>query len=153
MKTTETFLGKKISFAIFLATVVMTLPLLGCKDGRPKRVPVSGVVLIDGKPLTYGKVRFHTQGGRPAVGELDQEGRFTLSCFGNNDGVVPGTHAVSVDASEPISETQARWHAPQRYAFPKTSGITRTIDGPTESLTIELFWKENGGSSAGKAKK
>ncbi|QDT00957.1 hypothetical protein HG15A2_42990 [Adhaeretor mobilis] len=49
--------------------VVLTLGLLsGCGDGRPERVAVSGVVLIDGKPLTHGSVLFVPGQGRPGGG-------------------------------------------------------------------------------------
>ena len=116
---------------------------VGCGDGRPKRVPVSGQVLIDGKPLTQGFVRLTPKGARPATAEIDRDGRFTLSTFGEEDGVVEGTHAVAVIAAEQLGGNSQRWHAPKKYARPDTSGLTITIDGPTDSLAIELTW--NGG--------
>ena len=67
-------------------------------------------------------------------------GRFTLTTFENQDGSVTGTHAVSVTAVEPLTQTTQRWHAPKKYADPRTSGLTATIDGPTDSLVIELTW-------------
>lgn len=124
--------------AICFLTMFLLLP--GCGDGRPKRVPVSGVVLIDGKPVTHGFIRFHPP-GRPATGALDDQGRFTLTCFGDDDGVMPGTHPVSVTAFESLSSNKGtRWHAPKMYTLPKTSGITKTVEGPTESMVIELTW-------------
>jgi hypothetical protein len=128
---------------VVTATIAMSfllLLLLGCQDGRPKRFPVSGVVLLNGKPLTHGTIRFYPQGGRPAAAKIDKQGRFILSCFEQNDGVVPGTHPVAVDASEMLDETTVRWYAPPHYASPQTSGITKTIEGPTSSLKIELTW-------------
>ena len=134
---------KRFKINLIFATVCLTtvfLLLPGCGDGRPRRVPVSGVVLIDGKPLTCGFVRFHPQGGRPATGEIDEQGHFTLSCFEDNDGVVPGTHPVSVSAFEAVNSRATRWHAPKKYVSPKTSGLTQTIEGPTDSVKIELTW-------------
>lgn len=123
---------------VCLVVVFVTLP--GCGDGRPKRVPVSGTVLIDGKPLAHGFVRFHPQGGRPATSELDDQGHFILTCFEKNDGVTPGNHPVSVTAFEAVGSKSMRWHAPKKYMSPKTSGLTQNIEGPTDSVKIELTW-------------
>ena len=129
--------------ALWLGATVAALAaatLAGCGDGRPKRVPVSGTVLIDGQPLTYGFVRFLPKGARPATAQIDKDGHFSLSCFGDEDGVVEGTHAVVVIAAEQLGGNAQRWHAPKKYADPTTSGLTRTIDGPTDSLKVELTW-------------
>jgi len=126
--------GPVTVLALLLATVA------GCDDGRPERVAVSGQVLIDGKPLTRGFVRFVPTGARPASGEIAPDGRFTLMTFEPGDGAVTGTHAVSVIAVEQLNDTTRRWHAPKKYADPKTSRLTTTIDGPTDSLLIELTW-------------
>jgi hypothetical protein len=122
------------------AAMLAAATLAGCGDGRPKRVPVSGTVLIDGKPLTYGFVRFLPKGARPATAQIDKDGRFSLSCFGDNDGVVEGTHAVVVVAAEQLGGNAQRWHAPKKYVDPQTSGLTETIDGPRDDLVIELTW-------------
>lgn len=132
------FRTKLILTAVCLAAIPLLLS--GCDDGRPKLLPTSGVVLIDGEPLTQGFVRFHPHGGRPATGELDKEGRFTLTCIKKEDGVVPGTHPVSVIACETIDPCTMRWNAPKIYISPKTSGLAQTIDGPTDSVKIELTW-------------
>jgi len=118
--------------------VIMTV--LGCSDGRPRRAPVSGQVLIDGKPLAYGSIRFMPVGARPAMAKIGPDGRFTLKTFKDGDGAVLGTHTVTITANEYLSETSCRWHAPKKYANPKASGLTETIDGPTDSLVIELTW-------------
>jgi hypothetical protein len=100
-------------------------------------VPVSGQVLIDGKPLTFGDLQFVPKGSRPSYGKLDSNGRFKLACYGVDDGVVPGLHRVGISGSEVI-QGQTVWHAPIKYANFRTSGITVQIDGPTDSLSIEL---------------
>ncbi len=120
--------------------VVLMLVLVGCGDGRPKRMDVSGQVLIDGVPLTHGIVRFVPSGARPSVGKLDEQGRFTLSCYGKADGVVPGVHRVEVNGSEYISNDERKWHAPPKYFNYRRSGITQEITGPTDDLKIELTW-------------
>lgn len=113
---------------------------IGCGDGRPTRFPVSGQVLIDGEPLTYGYIRFVSTGARPAGGYLDEQGKFTLSCYEKNDGIIPGMYQVEVDSSEGISSTKIKWHAPKKYCNYTRSGITQEITEPTDALEINLTW-------------
>jgi len=123
------------------ATAVLTVTLLaGCGDGRPERVPVSGQVLIDGKPLTYGYVKFVKRGSRPAGGYVDEQGRFKLSCYVRDDGAIPGTYQVEVNAGESLSGTQRKWHAPKKYARYDASGLTQEITEATDSVVINLTW-------------
>ena len=134
----------RLSRAAIVAVVLILIPsLFGCSDGRPKRVPVSGTVLIDGKPLSFGFIRLQPIGARPSTGKIDKDGHFTLGCFEKGDGAIEGTHAIAINASEQVNSHTLRWHAPKKYADPSTSGKTVTIDGPNDELTIELSW--NGG--------
>ena len=123
-----------------LCLPLTVVALVGCSDGRPGRVSLSGQVLIDGKPLTYGSVRFVPNDARPSVAKLDAEGRFTLSCYGEKDGIIPGVHRVQVNAAEWISDNQRKWHAPPKYFRFQTSGLTQEISESTESLVINLTW-------------
>jgi hypothetical protein len=122
----------------FIALALM-LFAVGCGDGRPKRVPVSGQVLIDGKPLAAGIIRVIPDGARPAMSYLDENGRFDLTTFNQGDGCVPGTHKVVVLGNR-RHPGRVEWLAPKKYWSPTTSGLTVTIDRPTDSLAIELTW-------------
>jgi hypothetical protein len=124
-----------VAGAVLLAPL---LGLVGCGDGGPKIVPVSGVVLIDGKPLDYGHIQVIPTGWRPASGGIGSDGRFTLSTTVPGDGVAVGTHPVAILAGESITSEQMVWHAPEKYADIKTSNLTVTISGPTNDLKIEL---------------
>lgn len=115
----------------------------GCGDGRPMRVPVSGQVLIDGKPLTRGDVRFISPVGRAAQGRLDNEGRFSLTCYEENDGALLGTHKVSITSAVGLGPNATRWFAPKKYSDCRTSGLTQEIASPTDNLVINISW--NGG--------
>lgn len=126
--------------AIAFTAIVLALFSSGCGDGRPKRVPVSGQVLIDGKPLASGLIRIVPEEGRMSAGDLDSEGRFTMSCYAIGDGVLPGTHRVEVAGFKTINDITVRWFAPKKYADYQTSGLEETIDGPTDSLIIRLSW-------------
>jgi hypothetical protein len=121
---------------LVIALVVLSV---GC-DSRPKRVKVSGQVLIDGEPLNVGTVQFVPEGSRPAVGQLDDQGRFTLTTFDEGDGCVLGKHRVAVIANEMLSGNRMRYYAPIVYGNFETSDLTVDIDGPTDDLVIELSW-------------
>ena len=135
--------NRNLAFAVTASCLMglLAATMTGCGDGRPRRVPVSGQVLIDGEPLTHGQIRLTPADARPATAEIGPDGRFTLTTFDEGDGVVPGVHPVAVAANEYLSETRQRWHAPKKYAHPTTSGLTATIDGPNDSLVITLSWE------------
>lgn len=124
-----------------LALLAALACLAGCGDGLPRRVPVSGKVLIDGQPLKYGFVRFIPTGARPSGGKLDADGRFTLTCFEGDDGAVPGKHRVEVAANQTLSATKVRWHAPKKYNDFGTSGLEQEITEPTDAVVIKLSWQ------------
>ncbi len=119
--------------------VLLVLPG-GCSDGRPPRVQVAGRVLIDGQPLKLGTIQVVPSNARAAFAEIGPDGRFELSCFDNQDGVVKGTHQVAVVAAENLDGRRRKWYAPKKYAQPDTSGLSVTIDGPTDALVVELTW-------------
>jgi hypothetical protein len=118
----------------------LLVAIAGCSDGRPTRVPVAGRVMIDGQPLAKGTVRFVPEGARPSSGRLDAGGQFQLTCYDGEDGAVLGRHRVQVTASEITGGEKVVWHAPQKYADFRSSGITVDVTEPTDSVLIELSW-------------
>jgi hypothetical protein len=123
----------------FLALTVAWI--CGCGDGRPRRVPVSGQILIDGEPLaagTDGFIRIEPAEGRAATGKIDPtDGTFTLSTYDPNDGCIEGTHRVAVVVNATVAGGLVPL-IPEHYGTAETSGLSVTIDGPTDSLKIEL---------------
>lgn len=119
---------------------LLLMSLAGCGDGRPQRVPVSGQVLIDGKPLCQGAIRLVSENARPATGMIGPDGRFSLGTYERDDGCVPGQHQIVVVALEILDGSSQQWHAPKKYAQPATSGLNVEITEPTDSLLIELSW-------------
>jgi hypothetical protein len=126
--------------ACALTAITLIISVAGCGDGRPTRVPVSGTVLIDGKPLEHGHVRFHAKNHRVAFGELEPGGKFQLSTYELGDGCVRGTHPVSITASEVLSATATRWHAPKKYNNASTSGIVVDVSESMNPVEIQLTW-------------
>jgi hypothetical protein len=126
------------SRSICLAIMFVVFSVTGCGDGRPARVTVSGVVLIDGEPLSRGNIKFVPENGRPSAGKIGQDGRFTLTCYDGADGAIPGKHRVQVSANRGISDSKIEWYAPRKYADFRTSEIEIEIDKPVSDLKVEL---------------
>jgi hypothetical protein len=126
-------------YCVIIAAVI-SAALSGCGDSLPKRVPVSGRVLIDGKPLEYGTIQVVPDKDRPATGQLGPGGKFTLTTFKEGDGCVLGKHKVAVISREIKSADSQMWHAPKKYILPDTSGIEVEITGPRDDLEINLKW-------------
>ncbi len=74
------------------------MTLGGCTPAQLPTYPVAGrVVFPDGAPVQIGSVEFKSrEHGVQARGEIDTEGRFTLSTFRQGDGAVAGHHACVV---------------------------------------------------------
>ncbi|MBN2293061.1 MAG: hypothetical protein JXM70_11585 [Pirellulales bacterium] len=134
---------------------IVVVPLaIGCGPGRPKTVPVTGVVTLDGKPVQGASVKFEPKNeGRPAMGETDQEGKFSLKTFDPGDGAILGEHQVTVRKVE-VSGFQAdpdglsgapipggireRWIIPRKYSDPKQWDYTVEVESGMEPLKLEL---------------
>jgi hypothetical protein len=94
MRRHSCFLGVLCVAALAAAT--------GCRGG--KAVPVKGVVTLDGQLMSGVMVSFVPtdqsgkliEGGRPATGVTDDQGRFQLTTFRTNDGAMPGDYRVTV---------------------------------------------------------
>lgn len=122
------------------ASALVILSALGCGDGRPKRVPVSGVVLLDGEPLPNCHLQFVPTEGRASRGHTDEQGRFSLTCYDPDDGVLTGTQRVAVSAFREINGETIQWNVPKKYMNHKTSGLQYEITEPVEDLKVEITW-------------
>ena len=89
-------------FLLFTVTAVLSI---GCGDSRFKYAPVSGQVLLDGKPVSGARVVFMPratgeshEAGPYSNGETDDEGRFQLESVEakSRDGAVVGPHRVII---------------------------------------------------------
>jgi hypothetical protein len=110
-----------------LVAVVLGFALAGCGGGSPKTVPVSGKVLLDGKPLPDAVVQFMpvgAEGKEPlpsSVGTTGPDGRYSLvlQSSASKAGAVVGKHKVTITlgAGGGSSEAARTVHRqlPQRY--------------------------------------
>lgn len=127
--------------------------LAGCSrqdDGRPKPVPVNGLVLVDEQPSQGTRVVFAPDGHQyAAAGITGSDGRFQLQTFQANDGAVPGNYKIIASNFEVIEKPNGgvieNHFLPQMYRDPNQSGLTAVVSetGPNE-ITLKLSSPKNG---------
>ena len=117
---------------------------LGCSgkqdEDLPSTIAVSGVVTYQGKPLPDAKIMFYpTEGMKPATGSADASGKFQLSTFGKNDGVLPGEHKVTVTAYESTTEGLSMKSAiPEKYTNPSSTPLVVNVSESENEVKLEL---------------
>src|SRR4051794_29707498 len=125
------------SCSLLLATLVLTA-CPGCDSESQGQfigstVPVRGMVLYKGKPLTQGEILFEPDsGGREAHGNIQTDGTFELTTYKAGDGAVPGTHRVAV------SGTSKKDAVPLRYKNPSSSRTEVEVGEGKGEYTIDF---------------
>ncbi len=141
----EAILVNSNFFAVHWTNCVVIGLLLGatgCNRG-PQLTPVSGTVILDGKPIGGAGVMFQPVAGGPAAsGVTDESGQFTLTTDPFGPGAVLGEHRVTVTKSTvlgiefgesgdeeagPPMNVEVQDAVPTRYARPETSGLTQNV--------------------------
>lgn len=87
----------------YTAAAMLLLGVLGCGDSSPTTKQVRGTITFEGAPPPKaGKVTLapiEVAKGlprRPASGEFDESGSFTLTTFLSEDGVIPGRYSANI---------------------------------------------------------
>lgn len=128
------------------------LVLVGCGPDGPKLYPVTGKVLVDGKPAEHATLTFHPVGGgadapRPRA-TVKADGSYALTTTTTGDGAPAGDYAVTVEwwlspakkYSDP--DRPPVNHVAAKYGNPETSKLTARVgEGPTEVPAFELSKK------------
>jgi hypothetical protein len=122
----------------------------GAGDGRPVLARVSGTVTYKGKPLPGASLVFYPeqQGIRSAMALTDEQGRYKLWTYDQNDGAPVGNCQVTVTLRGPAEKTAIHPSArgkglgdayyeqvtstgrpliPEKYFNPQTSGLTAVV--------------------------
>src|SRR5438105_2993244 len=84
---------------------LLALASAGCSS-KNKPIEVEGIVLLENEPVAEATVLFVPEGdtGQPAHGMTDENGKFQLSTFKENDGALPGSYKVTVRKSVPTPQ-------------------------------------------------
>jgi hypothetical protein len=117
-----------VHFPLCLLVAGLLLASGGCNRG-PKLHPVTGTVLLDGKPLAEAGVRFEptSKEQEPGVGGTDADGRFQLKTR-KLTGVPLGTYKVGISKVVWLpGKNEGTWRSPKKYGDPATSGFTAEV--------------------------
>ena len=125
-------LAKRRSLLLLAAIHSMAL---GCgSPGTAPTVPVEGTLLYNGKPATAARVVFMPASGRPATGNTDDQGHFSLSTFAPEDGAVTGAHKVTVsDLERNWNQDPSKSRFPTPYERPDTTPLIVEVNAADEN--------------------
>jgi len=138
--------GFTLHMAKAIAALIALAAVTGCGKQTDESVPVSGRVLLDGKPLTTGTVITTPESGPGARGQIDRDGWFTLATGDLGQGASVGVHRVAVVAVEETKdfspEAPRKLLVPQRYTNPTTSHLEIDVQpGQANEVVLELSSK------------
>jgi hypothetical protein len=156
-------------FPIFCCLIVGLTSFVGCGGvaDRPALIPVSGSVLLGGKPVEGATVNFMApKAPRTASGVTDKDGKFTLSMFEPGDGTMAGENIITVLKIDPASMPAApasnipsndpmalanmasqqqnkkdsgpKYLVPQRYSDEKTTPLKENISPGQQPIVLQL---------------
>jgi hypothetical protein len=126
------------TYSCAVAFAVLVVGLVGCTGNeRPKTIPISGRVTIDGQPPgEFGRINFTpTEAAegyvkRPAAGSFAADGSYRVMSWQPDDGLVPGHYTVNLMPGD-ASKTKI----PTRYNSSGTSGLE--VNVPVDQGEIE----------------
>jgi hypothetical protein len=132
--------------------VLVAVSGLGCRGTRP--YPVSGRVVYDdgetASDLVGAAVIFTSDELRvSASGEIDRQGRFTLTMQRRDDGAWPSRYKVvivpAVDFGVDDPRHKARKsHLPAAYTDPGTTDLSATVEAKANDVTLTLTRTKTG---------
>jgi major membrane immunogen (membrane-anchored lipoprotein) len=148
-----------------LMAMMGLVAIVGCgsDDGLGDRYAVKGKVTYKGEPLKQGKISFYPVTPDPkginsgAFGNIEN-GTYSLSTRGDDDGAFPGEYTVSivardVDMSKAAANVKggvfkqddvskayrtAKSLIPQKYEVAETSGLKASVKSSSNSIDFEL---------------
>jgi hypothetical protein len=110
--------------------------------------PVRGKVLLDGKPLSKGTIRFESAGNRAATGKIVDGEIVEVTTYSSGDGAPIAKHKIAVWATEEASNDpgKANYMAGKSlidtsYNNPEHSGLEATIDSGQNIIELRLVTK------------
>jgi hypothetical protein len=129
--------------AVLAALALVTASAIGCGGGQEAQV--TGVVTLDGQPLTRGSVTFvPVEGGPGASATINSDGAFSART-GSTAGLRPGEYAISVRSSgDPTADPNGgppkpgKLLTPPKYGSTETSGFRETVNPGANEINLDL---------------
>jgi hypothetical protein len=134
-----------MQFRLPLAASLLTVLLVvsGCWDGRIPTYPVTGTVLVDGRPAEGAIVIFVPNSTSEAAererpfGIADAQGRFNLMTFDPGDGAPAGEYKVLIQWPAPVSAEAARGGGRAAVGPDRLRGKYFNLDKTTLAATVQ----------------
>ena len=134
--------------------VLAVVAVAGCGKSGDATVPVSGRVLVNGKPAKGAAVVFHPVEQNTnaectrSIAQVDENGEFRLTTTKAGDGASPGEYRVTLTWYAPTQSRQrvsegedspARNLLPDKYAHADSTPLTATVRSEgTEPIKFEI---------------
>lgn len=130
-----------------LLTAIL-LAVGGCGPDRPTTIPVSGRITFDGEaPPAAGTLYFTIDSPaegfprRPTLAKFDERGRFRVTTWDRNDGLMPGRYKITVECWEVPPElggAEGKSYVPSKYQDPTSTDLAVEIAPSDRSKELEL---------------
>ena len=122
-----------------IGAVFALLMLVGCGGPAADMGFVTGVVTLDGEPVGNATIAFLPTAGRSSTGFTNASGEYELAQTRDRMGAAIGTHKVTVvqDALD-VEEGVKRVKIPRIYGDKKRTELTKTVEGGSNEINIEL---------------
>ncbi len=137
--------GRRPNIWISVAVLLLLAGLPGCGKGERELAPLTGKVLYNGTPLTFGAVMVEHDHGQPATAEIRPDGTFAMATHGEGEGAVVGKRRIRIacyegqDPTKGVSDTLGESLIPEKYTSFETSGLIIDVEPSNkEPLVIEL---------------
>jgi hypothetical protein len=132
----------------------------GCSGAKLGQV--SGIVTVDGVPVTNGTIMFVPADGKGAIGSIGSDGRYTLTTYKPDDGALVGHHKVTIHATKVGAGTmvpatfeeemkgmkgkilvpgKVEWIVPEKYSQLATTDLTATVEPGPQTIDFPLHTK------------
>jgi hypothetical protein len=91
----------------FIALLTMTAAIAGCGQREFMVVPVKGLVMCKGRPVTEGLVQFspvatnNPMSGKAGAGEISEDGTFVITTYTRGDGAIVGKCRITAGPNDP----------------------------------------------------
>ena len=152
----------RVSHSSLLTVAVLWSLLSGCGPTGPEMGQVTGSITFDGNVVPAGNVQFWPESGRPARGSIAEDGTYSLTTFGKDDGAIVGSHRVTIQATQVsdqgpavgstaeeiahysqknakrIRASRVKWIVPQRYSEVDTTPLVATVVSGANIIDFNL---------------
>jgi hypothetical protein len=125
-----------------IGVLAMLAVVVGC--GKKEWGHLTGTVSLNGQPIGPGVISFEPIDGQRAgaVARIEDDGKYKVISARSKEGARTGEYRVTIHSSLKDFGFEDKGSRPapipSKYADPKTSGLTATIEPGEKTLDFEL---------------